>query len=124
MQEACSALAGLPQPYKPGQNSNEPVVIALGLPVLSSLTKYDGEETDDMRMVQDREEFVRDASQLPMFKVPSRLERSTTVHLSARSIGPVLQAHCGPCRWQVFFPSLIASIPHERGNYRYDVYLG
>ena len=71
MQEACSALAGLPQPSKPGKNSIVPVVIALGLPVLSSLTKYDGEVTVDMRMVQEREEFVRDASQLPMFKVPS-----------------------------------------------------
>ncbi|KAJ1489085.1 hypothetical protein T484DRAFT_1886283, partial [Baffinella frigidus] len=69
MQAACAPLADLPRDPPPPRSRDDPAVIALGLPVLSSLTKYDGEEADDMRMAQEREGFINDASQLPMFEV-------------------------------------------------------
>ena len=42
MQAACAPLADLPRGPTPPRSPDAPAVIALGLPVLSSLTKYDG----------------------------------------------------------------------------------
>jgi hypothetical protein len=57
MQEACNELAE----YRRGNPVEDDVhppgrrrIVALGMPVISSLTHYDGEEYDDMRVPQAR----------------------------------------------------------------------
>eukprot|EP00960_Hanusia_phi_P075258 768395-Hanusia_phi.AAC.4 len=66
----CSEAAG-------GGRGANVTVIALGLPVVSSRKKYDGEEDDDMRVIQSREEYIEDIDKLPMMKVfiPSLVEK-------------------------------------------------
>ena len=92
MQEACSPLehAHSQAPQAPQRVQT----IALGMPVLSARKKYDGEEDDDMRVVQSREEagFIQNVADLPMLKV--------------------------------FIPSLVAAIPHETRAFQYVIYLG
>ena len=50
MQEECGKLSALDIQAAGGKGGNV-TVIALGLPVVSSRKKYDGEEEDDMRVV-------------------------------------------------------------------------
>ncbi|EKX37238.1 hypothetical protein GUITHDRAFT_145191 [Guillardia theta CCMP2712] len=76
MQEECGKLSALDIQAAGGKGGNV-TVIALGLPVVSSRKKYDGEEEDDMRVVQSREEYIEDIEKLPMMKVfiPSLVEK-------------------------------------------------
>jgi hypothetical protein len=97
MNEACRALDQLHSASavsRAGEGGRQIETIALGLPVVSARKKYDGEEEDDMRVVQDREKegFIEDMAELPMIKV--------------------------------FIPSLVTSIVHEPRPFRYVVYLG
>ena len=56
MQEACGELAARRKPALAATAAprRRPAIVALGLPVISSLTHYDGEEHDDMRVPQAR----------------------------------------------------------------------
>jgi len=92
MHDACAPLAE--QGAREADRADHTLTIALGMPVLSAKKKYDGEEDDDMRVVQVRESegFIQNIADLPMLKV--------------------------------FIPSLVASIPHETRSYNYVIYLG
>ena len=55
MQEACGNLAEQQHAHPPSSGARgdgRRRTIALGMPVISSLTRYDGEEHDDMRVPQ------------------------------------------------------------------------
>ena len=57
MEDACSDLAAYRRthPLKhDDRRKGTRRVIALGMPIISSLTRYDGEEHDDMRVPQAR----------------------------------------------------------------------
>ena len=104
MQSACGVLEEERERHPPkhrneeGENEerekNSTQTLALGMPVLSARKRYDGEEDDDMRVVQARGSagFIQEVADLPMLKV--------------------------------FIPSLVASIPHETRSFHYVIYLG
>jgi hypothetical protein len=55
LQEMQDACAPLEQQGRKATRADRTLTIALGMPVLSARKKYDGEEDDDMRVVQSRE---------------------------------------------------------------------
>jgi len=88
MQDACGPLEQQQQEHSKGTAADGTLIIALGMPVLSARKRYDGEEDDDMRVVQARETegYIQDIADLAMLKV--------------------------------FLPSLVALIPHESRSFR------